>query len=205
MRCAAALLLLLPLLGGCFGSAADRNAASPAEEQPAAESRPAADPVASRNVLRYSMPALASLSPGAEFDLVLSADFESPLHQASARFVYDSSVLEAVRAQRGALFPEDAVFLARTDMQPGSLDLAPALRQQGIDAAVPFAYTRLPEDPASGPVAGELLRLRFRLKAAPQRGKAALQMLSDQDWLQLRDSAGRRIAFNLESVEEATR
>ncbi len=206
LRLAQALVLstLLLLACGCFGGGAGAPADTqqkPAEEQDAAAANQGQ--TAPRNTLRASMPALTKMSTGSEFEFVLSGSFSDPLHQASARIVFDSRVAELVSASRGDLIPQNAVYLARTDMAPGSLDIPAGIAGLGYDAVVPFAFTRLPEDPASTSSEGELLRLRFRLRGPARAGQPAVRLLNDQEWLQLRDSAGRRLSFDFEAREEA--
>ena len=47
---------------------------------------------------------------------------------------------------------------------------------------------------------GELLRVRFKLLAKPQRG-AAVRLQNDMEYLQLRNAQGRRLSFDFASEE----
>ena len=149
-----------------------------------------------RNVLSTSMPALGSLSAGAEFDFTINGEFVSPLFQGSARVLYDPATVQLLSAARGALIPSGGVFLCRADMQPGALQ-SPDARMSGV---IPFAFTGQPGEPGIAPGRGELLRLRFRLLARPSGG-ACIRLLNDPAFLQLRDAQGQRLSFDLSSAE----
>jgi hypothetical protein len=188
-------------LTSCFGSNSapvvdagqqqQGTAAKPAGQQDQAEQQ--------RNVLSTSMPALARLAPGVEFDFVVAADFKDPLFQASTRVLYDSRKVELVSAQRGGLVPDGAIFMARTDVARGALPVPESAAAAGMDSVVPAAFTGLPGDHAASPARGELLRLRFRLLAPTGNAGAPVRLQGDPDFLQLRDSSGRRLPFDIES------
>jgi len=146
------------------------------------ETAPPEEGTPQRNSLTVVTPPLSSLTPGAEFDFILRGAFCEELYQSSGRILYDPAVVEPVRVSRGALMPSGFVFMAKLD-EPG---------------LVPYAFTALPGDSGIAPGRGELLRVRFRLLAEPPRG-FRLRLLNDAAYLQLRDSRGGRLSFDLAS------
>lgn len=177
------------LLIGC----GPRGGGPVAPLQPSAPqvSPPAAMPgLAQRNVLQVVFPPLAALTPGAEFDFIVSASMTDALYQGSGRVLYDGRVLRPIAAQWGALAPAHGVRVAKLDAGPGaggSLEL---------DCVVPFAFTALPGQSAAAPGQGELLRLRFKLIGVPGAAPA-LRLLNDPACLQLRNAQGQRLSFDL--------
>jgi len=151
--------------------------AGPAPEQPAGEAG-----IPTRNALITTMPAVAGMAPGTEFEFTLRGEFCTPLHQASGRIVYDPAVVQPLAVRRGELIPAGAVYLAKLD----------------VTGFVPFAFTALPGDAGIAPGRGELLRVRFRLLAEPPPG-FRIRLLNDAAYLQLRTSGGGRLSFDLAS------
>jgi hypothetical protein len=149
-----------------------------------------------RNTLRLSVPALASLQPGAEFDVQLSAEMAEPLFQASARLLFDPAVVQPVSAQRGAGLPGDCVFLCSTDKTLDVAGLAGVEARPTGARAVPFAFTGLPGQSALAPGNLKLLTVRFRVTRAVT-GDAGLKLLNDPHYLQLRGPDARRLSFDL--------
>jgi hypothetical protein len=145
------------------------------------------------------MTSLAALLPGAEFDFVVRADLKDELFQASTRVLYDSSVLAAVSVERGEALPANCLFISKLDAERGSLAVPEKEAADGLDRVIPAAFTGRPGDPALRPGKHELLRLRFRLLEPIGRRAAPVRLQNDRDFLQLRDSAGRRIPFDFES------
>jgi len=146
------------------------------------ETVPHDEGVPDRNSLTVVTPTLASLTPGTEFDFILRGAFREELYQSSGRILYDPAVVEPVRASRGDLIPSGFVFMVKLD-EPG---------------LVPYAFTALPGDRGIAPGRGELLRVQFRLLAEPPRD-FRLRLLNDAAYLQLRDSRGGRLSFDLAS------
>ena len=186
------IVLALALSACAAGSGLLRQAHSPVNEPPVWLSQTPA-PTA-RNVLRTRMPALATLAGAAEFDFIVSMQLDDALFQGSGRIVYDPLYLEPLRAERGALIPQSAVFIA-----PLTSELPADSLPAGM-AAIPFAFTMLPEQPAIPASSGELLCVRFRLKQATHKARA-VYLLNNAEYLQLRDAQGQRLAFDLETVE----
>ena len=146
---------------------------------------------ASRNVLSVSMPALALLQTGAEFDVVLRVRFAEALYQGCGRVAYDSAVLKPVTVTRGTAIPAGDVFVAKLDA--GQLAGGAT---SGQDAVVPFAFTGLNGAGCVAKASGELLRIRFRLIAASS-AQYPLRLLNDPSFLQLREPSGQRLSFDL--------
>lgn len=185
-------LALLTLLG-CGGQPqrSQQNNGTPPEQTPTQAQQPEA---AARTALTASLPLLAKLEPGDEFDFVLSAKLASPLYQASGRVLYDSTAVAPVGAKRGALIPADDVFVARTDLAPGKL-----AGEGALGGVVPFAFTGLPGAQPIAAGQGELLRVRFKLLKSATT--TPVKLLNTAEYLQLRDAEGARLAFDL-AVEE---
>jgi hypothetical protein len=168
--------------------------ATPISAQKSAPPTPAAgtgaQPAAGRNTLSATLPPLGKLALGAEFDYVLSADMADALYQGSGRVQYDSRVVQPIAATWGALTPSAGVRVAKLDFAAG------AASADGLNAVAPFAFTALPGQSASAPGPGEILRLRFKLVGAVRDG-VAIRLQNDPAVLQLRDSQGRRLSFDL--------
>jgi len=143
------------------------------------------------------LPSLADKPAGTEVELVLRGSFAQPVFQGSARVVYDSSVVAPVKAERGALLPAGEIVLARADAAPGSIPLSDTDRPASFDGVVPFAFTGRPGGASITPGGGELLRVRFRLKVAHPQG-IPIRLQNDPQYLQLRNSKGQRLDFDLE-------
>jgi hypothetical protein len=154
-----------------------------------------------RNVLATRVPSTQGLAAGAEFELVVSVELAGALYQGSGRVLYDSRAVQPVGASRGALIPPGAVFVAKLDApagMAGGASSATGVSGAGgtrLDGVVPYAFTALPGQAAIPPGSGELVRLRFRLLAPCSA--CPVRLLNDPAYLQLRDSAGRRLAFDL--------
>jgi hypothetical protein len=187
------IMLCAVVLCGC-----GPRTATPISALKAAPQTPAADtgaaPAAGRNTLRAVMPALGKLAIGTEFDYVLCADMVDALYQGSGRVLYDSRILQPLAAAWGPLAPPAGVRVAKLDATAGATSAG------GLNAAVPFAFTALPGQSAAAPGQGEILRLRFKLIGAVRDG-VAIRLQNDPALLQLRDSQGQRLSFNL--CEEA--
>lgn len=190
----AAILLCAAVLSGC----GPRQAGPSPALQPAPQAPPAGPgvlPATERNTLSVSLPPLSKLAVGAEFDYVLSADMVDALYQGSGRVLYDSRCLKPVSATWGSLAPRAGVCVAKLDH---AISAVPAGNLNGV---VPYAFTGLPGQGGTAPGSGELLRLRFKLTGAV-RESIALRLQNDPACLQLRDSQGRRLSFDLS--EEAS-
>jgi len=165
-------------LGGCGG---DGQHVMPPVETTAPVGQPAADPRApERNTLTASLPALAQLAPGSEFDYVLSTELTEELYQMSGRIGFDPAVVRPVGVTYGSLLPADAVRMSRDDLPD----------------IVPFAFTAQPGRSGIGAGRGELLRVRFQLVGTPADG-SAVWLINEAEYLQLRDRIGRRLSFDL--------
>jgi hypothetical protein len=180
-----ATMLLLLGLAACGGGAAPLGGSNgginaPAPAAPAAGNEET--PAAPGNRLTLSMPALATLTAGSEFDVVLSGEFSEEVYQGSARITYDIAALEAISAERGRLLPDHMLHIA------------------GLSTAgqVPFAFTAQPGEQGIAAGSGELLRLRFRLKGAPAATRRP-GLQNSPEFLQLRDRQGRRLSFDIAS------
>lgn len=187
-----ALALLLTATFGCGEKAAPT--ALPSPTPPTAE-LPSSDDTgaASRNLLSTSMPALAGLGTGAEFEFVISVKCTDPLYQGSGRVLYDPAVMQPVAAIRGSAIPARFLFSAKLDAATAASDGRSGLPPQA--GVVPYAFTGLPDAP--GRVAnGELCRLRFRLLRAAGPDNA-VRLLNNASYLQLRGPGGNRLAFDL--------
>jgi len=178
---------------GCGGGS------SPTVQQPqdaAAPDDSAGQGAPERNVLTTNMPALGTLSAGAQFDFVIRGEFVDELFQGSGRVLYDPSLVEPLKAERGAFIPSSNVFMARCNLAAGTL----ASPEPQLSGVIPFAFTGLPGERGHTAGRGELLRVRFRLLARPQAG-AAVHLQNDMEYLQLRDAQGRRLSFDFASEE----
>ena len=192
------MLILVVLLAAACGSRAkhfDNQAAAnaPAKPQPTVQSGD--DQPRSR--LISGLPSLSGKPAGTEFEFTLRASLTEPAFQGSARVLYDSSLVEPVNAVQGKDLPSGEVVLARTDARPGTLELSSLDRPAGLDGCVPFAFTARPGGASIPPGGAELLRVKFRLLRANPDG-IPVRVQNDPQFLQLRDSKGRRIAFDLE-------
>jgi hypothetical protein len=192
-RIAATALLATGLLacggGGTYLPPADTNLDVGTPQLPGEDTTvpdegalPEAEPA---NRLVLTLPGLAGLAPGTEFDAVLSGEFVEEVYQGSCRLSYDPAVYEPVSAEVGGLVLADMVTLADTAQ----------------DGFVPFAFTALPGGASIPPGSGGLLTVRFRLLGQPGAG-ARIRLLNEPEFLQLRDRNSRRLRFNLESVME---
>lgn len=185
----ACILLCAMVLSGCGPrTATPIPALKSAPPTPAAE--PGAQPAARRNVLSATLPPLGRLVVGAEFDYVLSADMVEALFQGSGRVLYDSRSVRPIAAAWGPLAPPSGVRVAKLDAA------AAATPMGGLDGVAPFAFTALPGQGSVVPGQGEILRLRFKLIGKVRDG-AAIRLQNDPAYLQLRDSQGRRLSFDL--------
>jgi hypothetical protein len=135
-----------------------------------------------RNVLSATMPSLAGMSSGSEFEFTLSAQLAEETKQGCGRIIYDSAVATPVSVEKGGLIPSSFVFFSKMDA-PG---------------VVPFAFTSLPDQRGISPGKGELLRVRFRMLQTPPPG-FKIRLQNDGAFLQLRSAAGGRMSFDLSS------
>ena len=133
-----------------------------------------------RNVLVVSTPDTSVLDAGAEFDVAVRFEFKEEVYQGSGRLTFDGDLVEPMRVVQGEAIPSDAVFMSRL-VEPGF---------------VPYAFTSLEGAPGIAAGKGTLLTVRFRLKAKPERC-LKMRLLNDAEHLQLRDSKGRRLSFDL--------
>jgi hypothetical protein len=191
--------LILVLLGlvACGGGGSPTSLNSPLgiSADSAAGSGDTTNPVDAdqpRNILRLSIPELAQLMPGDEFEVTLDSHTIEPLFQASARLLYDPSQLEPLKAEHGR-FGQFSVALTRADH---------SLRMDG-QGYVPFAFTGLPDTGGLAPQELRLLTVRFRLQKSISNN-AGLRLLNDPAYLQLRGPDNRRLSFDL-SEEVAAR
>jgi hypothetical protein len=192
-------LLIAAVSGSACGSRSHQLANN--QPQPNGPSAPSAPVDAANKAVRTqlvtSLPALQGLPAGSEFEFTLSGSFTEPVFQGSARLLYDSSVVQPVSATAGKVLPSGAVVLARTDAHPGVLAISSNDRPANMDGCVPFAFTGRPGGASITPGGGELLRVRFRLKIA-KPGSIPVRLQNDPEFLQLRNSQGQRVAFDLE-------
>lgn len=188
-----ALVLLIALSPGCGGRTAQPAPAPPNIPEAQTPSDGGAGQT-SRNLLSTSMPELVGLSTGAEFEFVIRANCTDALYQGSGRVLYDPALMRPVAAVRGAALPAGFLFSAKLDAAPVASDGAPGL--PSMAGVVPYAFTGLPDAPGQVASTGELFRLRFRLlrQASPD---AAVRLLNNAEYLQLRGPAGNRLPFDL--------
>jgi hypothetical protein len=142
------------------------------------------------------MPALLSLSAGAEFEYSVSANCTDELYQGCGRVQYDPTLMQPVSALRGQALPAGYLFTAKLDAVIAASDGQPGL--PALAAVIPFAFTGLPGSPSRNITAGELFRLRFRLLRTPD-ADSAVRLLNTAQYLQLRGTKGDRLAFDLAS------
>lgn len=191
--------VLLAAAISCSGSARQLGASTGAgKQQPAApvvEVPGSAEEV--RSTLSTSLPSLAGLKVGTEFEFVLRANLTEPVFQGSARVLFDPRVVQPVSAAQGQLLPAGELVVLRHDAAPGTLRLSPVDRPYGFDGCVPFAFTGRPGGVSLTPGGGELLRIRFRLLTADPEG-IPVRLQNDPQYLQLRDSRGQRVPFDLD-------
>jgi hypothetical protein len=188
-------LLALLLLAGCaIGDGPAIQASKLLPTTPAASTPVQED--SARTVLRTSMPALASFKAGDEFEFQVSADLASPLYQGCGRVAYDPRQLEPMRAERGALLPAGYVFIAPLDSSKVEQSTLPT----GM-AVVPFAFTGTPGQAAIPAQSGVIMTVRFRVKQPLVAASRPVYLLNSVEHLQLRDTSGVRMAFDLASQE----
>ena len=180
------LLALISCTGGP-SSLAFPNTADP-PQAPAVT--PANSKGTAHNIIHILLPELLRLPPGAEFDVIINAEFKSELFQGSGRIAYNRQLVEPISAKRGAI-PESNVFAAKLDSPP-----ATRTANAGLDGVVPFAFTALPGTAGFGSNNGELLRIRFRLLESPGV-QYPVVLINTPEYLQLRDAQGRRLSFDL--------
>ena len=171
-------LAMLGLLACSGGAGRVAPMQSPAPQNPAA---PVAG-VGEGNRLILSLPSVADLAAGSEFEAALHAEFAGEVFQGSTRIGYDPAVLEVLDAERGELLPPHMLHVA-------------GLTQSGY---VPFAFTAQPGEAAVEEGSGELLRLHFRLLKA-HSGRTPITLINEPEFLQLRDRQGRRLPFDIAS------
>jgi hypothetical protein len=187
-----ALTLLLAAAIGCGEKAA---LTAPPSPTPPGTELPSGNDAGqlNRNLLSTSMPALAGLSTGAEFEFVISVKCTDPLYQGSGRVLYDPAVMQPVAAMRGSAIPAGFLFSAKLDAATVASNGLSGLPP--VAGMVPYAFTGLPDAP--GRVAsGELCRVRLRL-LRPAGPDSAVRLLNNASYLQLRGPAGNRLAFDL--------
>jgi hypothetical protein len=182
-------------LAGCGTASRSGGLPSDGLAGPGAAPRQEA-PAGAGNALSARMPALATFTPGTEFDYVLSARFADELFQGSGRIAYDSAVVRPVEVLRGEMLPPSDIFVARLDAPPVPL------AGGGLSNIVPFAFTGLPGSAGSGKCDGELLRVRFRVITAAGEG-IAVRLINEPEYLQMRGLQGQRLGFDL-NTEEVT-
>jgi hypothetical protein len=187
-------IVALLLLSGCTFNGGTPTPTSTLQPAAGHVLNPAPDQN-TRCVLRTKMPALASFTSGEEFDFCVSADLTCPLFQGSGRIIYDPRELEPLRVDRGTLIPANYVFIA--PLNTSNVD--PSTLPAGM-AVVPFAFTGTPEQAPIQPQTGELLAVRFKVKQ-PIVEPHPVYILNNLEFLQLRNSSGGRLAFDLESLE----
>ena len=168
---------------GCGGGGARRSINNPGLS-PVAPQAPSENP--DRNVLTAVTPPLAGLGAGSEFEFTLSAQFAEEVKQGSGRIIYDSSAAVPLAVEKGDLIPTSFVFFSKLD--------APGI--------VPFAFTSLPDGRGIAPGRGELLRVRFRMLSAHPSG-FRIRLQNDGAYLQLRNTQGGRLSFDLASEVQA--
>jgi hypothetical protein len=182
--------VLLALIGCSGGSSALSIAPKTNPQQTPDATSPDAVVQTARNALNVRLPELSRLAVGAQFDVILSAQFKTGLFQGSGRLAYDSRVVQPVSAIRGALL-NDNLFVAKLDTHPANSTAA-----GGLDGVVPFAFTGLPGSPGFTPDSAELLRVRFKLLAVPA-ASYPVALINDPQYLQLRNPQGQRLSFDL--------
>jgi hypothetical protein len=183
---------LLALISCGSGSSALPIAPQADPQQAPGAAAPNAPIQSPRNSLNVRMPVLTALNPGAEFDVILSAQFQTELYQGCGRLAYDSKVVRPVSAQRGAI-PTNNVFVAKLNAPPVA-----SVTAGGLDGVVPFAFTGLPGTAGFGSGPGELLRVRFKLLTAPG-ARYPISLLNVPEYLQLRGTQGQRLSFDLDT------
>jgi hypothetical protein len=189
------LALLLAVSPGCGGKTTQPSTPSPSTPDGQSPVDNGAGQT-SRNLLSTSMPALAGLGAGAEFDFVISVKCTDALYQGSGRVLYDPSLMQPVAAVRGAAIPQSFLFSAKLDAAPVASDgMAGLPTMAGV---APYAFTGLPDAPGQASGVGELCRLRFRLLRQASANDA-VRLLNNAEYLQLRGPAGNRLAFDLQA------
>lgn len=181
------LLCFIALLLICLGCGG--NSSVPSVEPNDQNPPPPAD--SGRNVLQTHMPPLTGLGAGAEFDYSVNAEFTDALFQGCGRIIYDASVMQPVKANRGAAVPAGDIFVAKLDAPPQVLPGSTTAQ-----TFVPFAFTGLPGDQTPG-VSGELIKVRFRLLKDPP-ADCHISLLNDQQYLQLRSPQATRLPFDMQ-------
>lgn len=184
---ACTLLALISCAGGSSALSIDPNANHPPAP---GNSAPDVQDQSSRNTLSVRMPEISQLAAGAEFEVILSAQFNSELYQGSGRLAYNRQAIRPISAKRGAI-PAGNVFAAKLDSPP-----ATSQEYAGLDGIVPFAFTALPGRAGFGSNSGELLRVRFKLLASPGV-QYPVALVNTPEYLQLRDAQGQRLSFDL--------
>lgn len=181
---------------GCGGSgslgAPAQQPAGPAQQSPGAPA--AGAPL--RNALLTSVPALAGLQPGAEFDFHVRASFSEPLYQGSGRVLFDPAVMRPVAVVRGEALPADFIFVAKLDAAPVESDGLSGLPETA--GVVPYAFTGLPGGSGKTVAPGELFHIRFQLLGRPG-AHSAVRLLNRADYLQFRAPDGNRLPFDLQT------
>ena len=178
------ILALCVLASPSCGGGGARHSINRPELSTATPQAPAANP--ERNVLTAVMPPLAGLGAGSEFEFTLTAQLAQEVKQGSGRILYDATAAAPVAVEKGALIPGSFVFFSKLD----------------ASGVVPFAFTSLPGGRGIAIGSGELLRVRFRMLAAPPSG-FRVRLQNDGAYLQLRNNQGGRLSFDLASEVRA--